>query len=81
MDEIDNIILETLSFFEPMTKEMVILDIDKDRVQALSDFSIEELEKRLENLVKQKLVKREKKSGDVFFLKQMKKRPWWKRFF
>ena len=80
-DEIDTLLLETLSFFEPMSKEMIILDFNEDRLKQLDDFDLNQLEERLEKLIKQKQLKRLKKDKEVLYQKIMPKKSWWKRLF
>jgi hypothetical protein len=80
MDELDELILETLSFLEPMSTERLILDFDSDRLQQFPDFNKETLEKKLKSLIKQKKVK-VIKGQEPTYLKLMPKRPWWKKIF
>lgn len=80
MDELDELILETLSFLEPMSVERLILDFDSDRLQQFPDFDKETLENKLKALVKKKRVK-VIKGAENSYIKLMPKRPWWKKFF
>lgn len=80
MDELDELILETLSFLEPMSTESLILDFDSDRLQQFPDFNKETLEQKLKSLVKKKKVKLIK-GKEPTYIKLMPKRSWWKRFF
>lgn len=80
MDELEELVLETLSFLDPMTKEKLILDFDSDRLQQFPDFDKETLEKILKKLVKKKKIKLIKGADDSY-LKIMPKRPWWKKIF
>ena len=34
-----NLVLETLSFFEPMSLEKIILDFDKTKIEKMKDFT------------------------------------------
>lgn len=52
-----DLVLETLSFFEPMSLEKIIFDFDKDKIEKMKDFSKDDLEAILEHLVKKKKVK------------------------
>ena len=45
-----NLVLETLSFFEPMSLDKIILDFDKSVIEKMPDFTSDELEKILKYL-------------------------------
>jgi hypothetical protein len=52
------LVLETLSFFEPMTLESIIMDFDKAKVEKLKEFTKDDLEVVLKHLIKKKKVKK-----------------------
>lgn len=80
MSEIEkqNLVLETLSFYEAMSFEKMILDFDEKKLKALGEFSREELEEILNILVKNKKVKLTMENGEPRWQKIFKKR---KKFF
>lgn len=78
--EVEDIILETLSFLEPMTKERLILDFDDTKLQLLESFTKEDLEMALTSLLKQRKIKKTTKGKEEYFQKCMPRRPWWRRF-
>ncbi len=73
-------ILETLSFYEPMTWERLIIEFDESFLKANPDFTKEGLEKDLAFLTKKKHIKMVKNDkGEKTYLRQMPPKPWWKR--
>lgn len=71
-------VLETLSFYEAMSLEKIILDFDEKKLKSIGDFSREELEKILEELVRKKKIRPIMENGEPRWQKIFKKR---KRFF
>ncbi|MCP4915157.1 MAG: hypothetical protein GY909_18705 [Oligoflexia bacterium] len=74
-EKIDSLVLQVLSFYEPMSFEKILLDMPDDRIAEIEDFNREDLDKALEKLVKKKLAKLsygEKK--EKFWLRQIPKR-------
>ena len=77
-----DLVLETLSFYEPMSLEKIILDIDSERIKDCDDFNKELLENILKELVSYKLVKDKKIDGEKTWVKVFRhKRSWWQRLF
>lgn len=75
-----NKILETLSFYEPMTWERLIFDFDEDFLKAHPEFTKEKLEEDLAFLAKKKLIKIAKNDkGEKEYLRLMPRQKWWKR--
>lgn len=75
-----DLVLETLSFYEPMSLEKIILDIDSERIKDCDDFNKEMLENILNELVSKKLVKEKKLEGEKNWVKVFRhKRNWWQR--
>lgn len=72
-----NLLLETLSFYEAMSFENIILDFDSEKLKSLGDFSRDELEEILSELVKEKKLKLTKINGELRWQKVFKKK---KRF-
>ena len=52
-----DLLLETLSFYEPMSLEKIIIDIDAVKAKKISNFNKEALEVALNHLIEQKLIK------------------------
>lgn len=78
---IEDFVLMTLSFFEPMTFSQIILDFDKEILKNFPDFDQERLHEILKILKKKKLIKEVRIDKEMGWIKIQKKRPWWKRFF
>ncbi|EQC49062.1 hypothetical protein M899_2752 [Bacteriovorax sp. BSW11_IV] len=70
-------LLETLSFYEAMSFENIILDFDSEKLKSIGDFSRDELEEILSELVKEKKLKLTKINGEPRWQKVFKKK---KRF-
>ena len=74
-------VLKTLSFFDPMNKERIILEMDNDYLSINPEFNKEDLDKVLNHLRKKKLIKFIKsKKGEELFIKLMPKRSLWSKF-
>ncbi|MDD0853885.1 hypothetical protein HBN50_12305 [Halobacteriovorax sp. GB3] len=71
MDQKEELLLETLSFFEAMTFEKIILDLSKEKLGKVGEFRRDELEALLSKLVKEKKVE----------LIELNKEKAWKRLF
>ena len=54
---LEEFVLSTLSFYEPMTFSRIILDFNGEALKAYPNFDREELQATLKNLEKKKLVK------------------------
>ncbi len=75
MDEdIDDIILEALSFYTPMTKEQLVLDLDPKKVRAFPHFDLGLLEERMKFFIKNKKIKVTKINNDQAYIKIFPKR-------
>jgi len=68
-NDIDTIILEALSFYTPMTKEQLILDLDSKKIRAIPQLDLELLEKRLSYFVKKKKSKIIVTEGEKTYIK------------
>lgn len=60
MDEIDDLILEALSFYEPLTMNALIMGLNEEAIQTMPHFNMMVLEERLKKLIKKKYVVRQK---------------------
>ena len=77
-----DLLLETLSFYEPMSLEKIIIDIDAVKAKKISNFNKEALEVALNHLIEQKLIKQISVNKQKTWIRGFKrKRPWWKRLF
>ena len=76
-----NLVLETLSFFEPMSLDKIILDFDKSVIEKMPDFTSDELEKILKYLEKKGKVKKIHLEKSVQYIKVQKRVSKLKRIF
>jgi hypothetical protein len=80
-DSLEDLVLVTLSFFEAMTFSQIILDFDSEAVKKFPDFDKEQLQKIINKLEKQKLLKRVVLDKEVGWIKIQRKRSWLNSFF
>jgi len=66
---IDELILESLSFYTPLTIDQIILDLDNTKIKNIPEFSLEILEKRIKLFIKEKRVKVLKTDDKITFIK------------
>lgn len=78
---LEDLVLMTLSFFEPMTFSKVILDFDDDKLKDFPDFDKEQLQGIINKLEKKKLIKRVTIDKEIGWVRVQPKRAWWKRLF
>lgn len=79
--ELEVLILETLSFFENMTLEKIILDLDQNKLKQFPDFSKEDLLDLLNQFERERLVKKIQIDQEVMWIKIRKQNnSWFKRF-
>ena len=71
----------TLSFLEPMSLEMIFLDLDKNFLESNPNLTTEDLLKELKRLEKDKKVKKSLIDGQYFWVRVYPKRPWYKKLF
>jgi transcription initiation factor IIE alpha subunit len=79
--KLENLVLATLSFFEPMTFSQIILDFDSDLLKDFPNFDKEQLQDIINLLEKKKLIKRVTIDKERGWLRVHPKRSWWKRLF
>ena len=83
--DFENLLLETLSFFEPMTLEKIILDFDAKEIKKYPQLEASDMKEALRRLQKAKKIKKIKikvgKNSEDAWIKIYPKRPWWKRIF
>lgn len=70
----EELILTTLSFYEPLRWEQIILDLDESFLKVNPNFSKEDLEGVLITLEKKKLIKKQGKKDPLWLRKFPKKR-------
>jgi DNA-directed RNA polymerase alpha subunit len=78
---LDELVLMTLSFFEPMTFSQIILDFDNDKLVNFPNFSKQDLEEIINKLEKQKLLKRVTIDKEIGWIRIQRKRSWFKSLF
>ena len=71
---IDDLILESLSFYTPLSIDQIILELDDHKIKQFPNFNLDTLEKRIRYYVKVKKIKVLKSDGKVTFLKMYPKR-------
>ncbi len=76
MSDLRKLILETLSFFSPMTQEELLLGFDRATVEAHPELTMELLQQELLLLVKEGKLKKTKKGRDIAFVRLYPKRSW-----
>lgn len=78
MDELREEMLKTLSFLEPMSLEMIFLDLDQKFVEAHPQLKTEDLLELLQDLEQKKLVTRSKEENQSYWIKNYPRRKkWW----
>lgn len=78
---LEDLILSTLSFYEPMSFSKIVFDIDTNVLKSLPDFDRDQMLLILSSLEKRGLVKAFGEGADKEWQRIHKKRPFWKRFF
>jgi hypothetical protein len=79
MDEIDDLILEALSFYDQMTINDIIMNLDEIKIQDMPYFNMMVLEERIKKLMKKKYVIRTKHFKEYRYQRQVPPRPFWQR--
>lgn len=78
---LEDLVLETLSFFEVMTFSNIILDFDNEKLKKFPDFDKEQLQEIINKLEKKKLIKRTTIGKEMGWIRIHPKRSWFKRLF
>ncbi len=80
-EKIEELVLGVLSFYEPMSFELILLDMPDEQILDIEDFNREDLEKCLEELLKKKRIKvtSPKTDKEVFWLKVFPKKSFLQR--
>lgn len=80
-NNLEDLVLITLSFFEPMTFSQIILDFDNEKLIDFPNFDQEQLQDIINKLEKKKLLKRVVIDKEVGWIKIQPKKTWLKRLF
>lgn len=79
--EIEDLILSTLSFYEPMSFSKIVFDMDTELLKKYPQFDKDQMLLVLNSLEKRALVKKSGEGNEAQWQRVHKKRPFWKRFF
>lgn len=79
MDEIDDLILEALSFYEQMNLNDLIMNLNEEKIEQLPFFNMMVLEERLKKLISKKYIIRTKKFKEYRYQRRVPPRPFWRR--
>jgi len=77
MDQLDDILLETLSFYNPLSREEIIAQMDTEKIQACPNFTIEDLDNRILQLIRRDAIKVGERKGDRTYVKNFPTRTKW----
>lgn len=77
--DLEDIVLGTLSFYEKMNESFVIMDLDSDFLMAHPELNKEVLSEILEGLVKKKLARKIIVEKEVFYQRVFRKPSLFKR--
>ncbi len=78
---LEDLILSTLSFYEPMSFSKIVFDIDTDVLKSYPNFDKDQMITILKSLEARGLVKSTGIEAETQWQRIHKKRPFWKRFF
>lgn len=78
---LEDLILSTLSFYEPMSFSKIVFDIDTDVLKSYPYFDKDQMILILNSLEKRGLVQSTGTGTEMQWQRIHKKRPFWKRFF
>ncbi len=79
--ELEDLILSTLSFYEPMSFSKIVFDMDTDVLKQLPNFDKDQLLLILKSLEKRGMVRMSGQGSEAQWQRIHKKRPFWRRFF
>lgn len=77
--ELEELVIGTLSFYEPMTLSQIILDFDSEQIRKFPNFTKEELALILQKFEKKKLIKKQNIDKEIGWIKIQAKRSWFNR--
>jgi hypothetical protein len=78
--EIEDLILSTLSFYESMSFSQIVFDMDTNVLKQLASFDKDQMELVLNSLEKKGMVKKTGIGSEALWQRIHKKRPLWRRF-
>jgi hypothetical protein len=79
--ELENLLLSTLSFYEPMSFSKIVFDIDTDVLKKYPNFDKEQMLLILRSLEKRGVVQKTGEGTETQWQRIHKKRSLWKRLF
>jgi hypothetical protein len=79
--ELENLLLSTLSFYEPMSFSKIVFDIDTEVLKAYPNFDKDQMLLILKSLEKRGIVQKTGEGTETQWQRIHKKRPFWKRLF
>lgn len=80
-DELQDLILSTLSFYEAMTFSKIVFDMDTELLKSYPNFDRDQMLLILKSFEKRGLVVASGEGSERKWQRIHKKRPFWKRFF
>lgn len=75
--EIEDIILEAISFFDPLTKDKIILDLNEYKITVVNEFSLQDFEDCFVKLLSDNKIKAVQVGSDTAYLRVFPKRKSW----
>lgn len=81
LEELENILLKTLSFYEPMSFSKIVFDIDTEVLKSYPHFDRDQMLIILTSLEKRGMVRKVGAGSEAQWIRTLKKRSFWKRFF
>lgn len=78
--EIEELILSTLSFYEPMSFSKIVFDMDSEALKEFADFDKDQMLLVLKSLEKRGLIVKTGQDSEAQWQRIHKKRPFWKKF-
>lgn len=79
--ELEDLLLSALSFYEPMSFSKIVFDLDAQKLQKYPNFDKDQMLLILKSLEKRGMVKKIGKDSEAQWQRIHKKRAFWKRFF
>lgn len=79
MNKLEELILSTLSFYEPMSFSKIVFDMDANTLKEFPNFDKDQMLLILKSLEQRGHVRKLGKGEEVQWQRIHKKRPWWKK--
>ncbi len=77
---LEELILVTLSFYEPMTFSQIIIDFDAEKLKQFPEFDREQLQSILNTLENKKILKKVKIDKESGWIKVLPKKSFFKKY-